>query len=103
MRRMVRSADAPATWPALYSLTVDDEKRFWISTITDDDDTYDWWVLDEYGGLLATFTWPRERTVETVKNGYLYARQTDEFDLVEIMRYEIWLEDADSETVGARF
>lgn len=97
MHEMVRSADAPKTWPALNSLTVDDENRLWISTYTDDGETYDWWVVDEYGGLLGLFTWPRERMIQTVKNGYLYARQTDEMDLTEIVRYQVWMDGSEAE------
>ncbi len=90
MRRIVRNADAPDTWPALNSMIVDDENRLWISTIVDDDEVYEWWLLDEDGELLARYTWPRTSMVNTVKNGTLYARETDEeTGLQEIVKYRI--------------
>lgn len=89
-RRMVRNADAPATWPALNSLTVDNKNRMWVSTITDDQDVYDWRIIDEEGEILAQFTWPRDQLLEEVKDNYVYTRETDEeTDLQQISRYRM--------------
>jgi hypothetical protein len=88
-----RTRDLPETWPALHSMLVDDENRLWISTIADDQEVYQWWVLDaDDGSLLARFTWPREKAIEEVKDGKLYAAQTEEESgQQEIVRYEIVL------------
>src|SRR5699024_1458622 len=72
------SIDIEDTWPALNSIKADDEGRLWVSTIIDDFEAYQWWVLDaDDGHLLARFTWPRNKLIEVVKNGKLYTRETD--------------------------
>ncbi|MEX0905879.1 MAG: 6-bladed beta-propeller [Balneolaceae bacterium] len=92
MRRVIRNADAPDTWPALNSIIVDDENRLWVSTIPDDDEVYDWWVLNDGGELLARFPWPREKYISEITNGSLYTRETEEeTGLVEVVQYRIEL------------
>ncbi len=88
-QRMVRNSEIPATWPALISMKSDDHNRLWISTIVEDQDVYQWWVLDENGEPLATFTWPRSQTVEDIKNGYVYVRETDDMGLAKVVRYRV--------------
>lgn len=86
----IRSDDQPETWPAFKSLTLDDENRLWISTITDDQENYEWWVLDKAGELIAAFSWPRNRDLKQVKNGYAYTMERDmETGLQEVVRYKI--------------
>lgn len=83
---IVRSESFPGTWPALHQMIVDDENRLWVATITDDSEFYEWWVLDEYGKLLAKFNWPGRRLYRTteqqeikrIKNNRLYTHQIDE-------------------------
>ncbi len=98
IQRDLRNADFPETWPALNIMLLDDENRLWISTITDDEEQYVWWVLDQYGELLAQFQWPGQRLyrhsegnkIVTIKNGYLYTHETDEESGVEqIVRYRV--------------
>lgn len=91
---MIREADnLPDTWPALNDLLVDDENRLWVSTIVEDFDVYEWWVLDQSGELLIKFEWPRDEPIEVVKNGMMYTRQTDEeTDLQQVLRYGIEME-----------
>lgn len=80
----------PPFWPALNDLLVDDEKRIWISTVIDNDEEYEWWLLDNNGTVLARFYWPVDEPIEVVKNGYLYTRETNnETDLQQIVRYRI--------------
>lgn len=89
-RKMIRNADAPDTWPALNSLEVDDRGRMWISTITDDRKTFDWWVINEEGELLARFTWPQNRQLISVKGDYLYTEETDKkTGLRQVVRYRV--------------
>jgi hypothetical protein len=76
---LIQNAELPEKWPALRDIIIDDENRYWISTITDSEEfTYEWWVLQDNGKLLATFRWPGNRSIEEIKDGYLYARQTEE-------------------------
>lgn len=89
-RKIVRNAEAPDTWPALNSMTVDDEGRLWISTVTDNRDEYDWWVIDEGGELLAQFTWPENRSLVKVRNDKLYAiGEDEETGLEQVVSYDI--------------
>lgn len=89
-RRMIRNAEIPPTWPALNSLIVDDKNRLWISTIPDDQDIYEWWVIGENGDLQTRFNWPRNRSLQEVKNGVLYTKETDEgTGLEQIKRYSV--------------
>lgn len=76
---LLTHAELPEKWPALGNILMDDENRLWVSTIPDSEDlTYEWWVLQDKGELLATFTWPGNRSIEKIKDGYLYALETEE-------------------------
>lgn len=89
-RSIIRNAEAPDTWPALNSMKIDDEARLWISTVTDNRDEYDWWVIDESGELLARFTWPENRSLIGVSNNILYAiGEEQETGLQQVVRYNI--------------
>jgi hypothetical protein len=83
--------ELPATWPVLDELFVDDENRLWIATLGKDENVYTWWLTNEFGRLLAQFTWPRDREIKDVKGGYLYARETDNMDVSQIIRYSFEL------------
>jgi hypothetical protein len=86
--------ELPETWPVINNLLIDDENRLWVSTIVEDFDVYEWWVLEETGELITKFEWPRKEPIEVVKNGYIYTRQTDEeTGLQQIVRYRIELEE----------
>jgi len=93
---LLRNADNPGTWPAVNSMSVDGQSRLWISTYTDDDSIYRWWIISEDGDLLAQFDWPKEERIEAIENGKLFARKTDEETGVErIVRYGIEMSEAD--------
>ncbi len=80
--------DLPKSWPVLNSILIDDEKQLWISSIVEDFEVYQWWILKETGELLARYTWPRNRQIEVVKNGKVYTRETDpETGLQQVVRY----------------
>jgi len=90
VRKVMRNAKLPETWPAFRTLKLDDENRLWISVIVDYMEVYQWWLLKDTGELLARFTWPRDKQIEVVKNGYMYTRETDEeTGLQQIVRYRI--------------
>ena len=78
-QHLLQNAELPATWPALEDIIMDDKNRLWISTITvSDKRTYTWWVLQDTGELLTTFSWPGNRSIEKIKDGYVYVRETEE-------------------------
>lgn len=88
--KIVMNDDHPQYWPAFYSMTIDDKNRLWLSTIVEDQEYYEWWVLDENGELLATFTWPRNRELKEVKNDYAYTLERNrETGLPEVVRYSV--------------
>ncbi|WP_158278561.1 6-bladed beta-propeller [Rhodohalobacter mucosus] len=92
-QRTIRSDGIPDYWRAIEHMVVDGENRIWVSVITDDPETYDWWVMDDRGQPLSKFTWPRSRVVQEVKNGTLYTIETDEETGVqEVVAYRISLE-----------
>ena len=79
------SDQLPDRWPALHAMTIDDEGRFWVFTITNDAQSFRGWVLTPNGEQLANFGWPGKRAERTpsippmlkVKDGYLYTRERD--------------------------
>lgn len=92
-RLVIYHADLPETWPVLSDMVMADDEKIWASTIIDDREVEEWWVMNKSGELLAQFTWPIERRVEVVKNGFVYARETDEMGVASIVRYRIEMEE----------
>lgn len=88
-RRAIRNYDLPETWPAIDSFLVDDEGRFWVATIIDDEEMFEWWVLDNQGNLLAKQTWPLSQRVEHVRHNFVYMREEDEMGLVVVVKYQL--------------
>lgn len=88
-REKLNQVTLPETWPVLHSMEVDDENLLWISTIVDSDEIYRWWIVDSRGALLARFDWPRDREIMEIKNGYMYARETDESGVASVVKYRI--------------
>jgi len=90
LRNAVQNAESPDDWPVLKQLMVDDGNHLWVSTIVEDFDVYEWWVLEPSGELITKFDWPRDEPIEVIKNGKMYTRQTDEeTGLEQIVRYGI--------------
>ncbi|TVQ02413.1 MAG: 6-bladed beta-propeller [Balneolaceae bacterium] len=92
-QKMIREANLPETWPALDAMLFDDESRIWVSTIVEDFEIYEWWVLDdETGELITRFEWPRSKPLKVVRNGHVYTRETDEeTGLQAVVRYRVEL------------
>lgn len=89
----VRDADFPDTWPALESMFVDDQERIWVSTIVDDKEVYQWWVLEHSGKLLARFTWPSHESIQVVRDGKMYVSTKDkETGARHVVRYRVELQ-----------
>lgn len=86
--KRARDYDYQSHWPAIHEFFVDDEGRFWVATITDDTENYEWWILKNNGQLIAKFKRPGERLKRhyrgrdtpqpIVRNGYFYISETDE-------------------------
>lgn len=78
-RNLLLHAELPEIWPALIDVVTDNKIRLWVATIPESKKlTYQWWVLQDTGELIATFRWPGNRSIEKIKDGYVYARETEE-------------------------
>lgn len=94
---LAKNVDLPAFWPVVNSITVDDENRFWVSANTENEDYFEWWVLEESGELKAKFRLPGNRYHQpggrdniVVKNGYFYKREVDPVaQTSSIIKYKI--------------
>jgi hypothetical protein len=89
-RRALRGTSTPNSWPAMAHLLVDDTDRIWIATITNDIETYTWYVLEPTGEPVASFELLRGYEIVGIKTDYLYvnrfnARQYSD----EIIRYRL--------------
>lgn len=102
-QRLLQNVEFPDAWPVLENMIVDEKNRFWIATVTDQEEYHSWWVLDEEGMLLAQFSWPGYRMgryyqnrspkdIQEIRNGSLYVRETDDTGLTRIVRYRIEME-----------
>lgn len=88
----MESLQLPPNWPALNSVLVDDENRLWISTIIDDMDVYQWWVLEDSGKMITRFEWPRDKQILKIRNGALFALTRDVMGSSSVVKYRIELE-----------
>lgn len=88
--RVWESAEYPEKWPVLYSLLSDDEDRIWISTITENRDELRWWIIDDRtGDIYATFLWPFNKPIYSVKNESVYTVEKNELGFKEVVKYRI--------------
>ena len=89
--KMIEEAEQlPTHWPAIQEMLIDSSNRLWVSTIVEDFDVYEWWVLKPSGELIKKFKWPRDEPIEVIKNGKMYTRQTDEeTGLQQVVRFGI--------------
>lgn len=86
----IRGDALPSTWPAFHSVLMDNKNRLWVSTFARNQKVYRFWVLNQNGKLLARFTWPRDKLIKVVKNGYMYTQETDTATgISQIVRYRI--------------
>jgi len=87
--QMIRNSDdLPDTWPALGNMLIDNENRLWVSTIVEDFDIYEWWVLEESGEMITKFEWPRDKPIREIRNSAIYTMETDPVTgLQQVVRY----------------
>jgi hypothetical protein len=69
-------ANVPDSWPALNKMLIDDQNRIWVSTIIDDE-VNEWWIMELSGEVISKFKWPVDKTIEIVRNGFLYTREVE--------------------------
>lgn len=84
----MESMKLPKYWPVLTRMKIDEQDRLWVATTVKDMKVYQWWVLKPNGRLIARFLWPRSKPIQTIKNGYLYTRETEmKTGLEQIVKY----------------
>lgn len=101
-KKILSQNTVPETWQAINALEIDDDGRIWVSTVTERDSTFLWWVIDNEGKLLAQFEHPGKRKdipimsnpVYKIKDGYFYERERDVNRGIErIVKYRVeWAE-----------
>jgi hypothetical protein len=91
--RVKESAVYPEKWPALYSIIADDQERIWVSTIIDDRNMLEWWVIDlKARRLITRFIWPFDKLITTVKNGWVYTIEKNSMGYEIVVRYSMRIE-----------
>jgi len=89
-KNALRNEGIPDNWRAFEHFIIDDENNLWISTITDDGEVYEWWIMDPYGKLKAKFKWPQRKEIKKIKNGFAYVFETEEeTGLQDVIKYRI--------------
>jgi len=79
----------PKYWPVLVNMKIDDQNRLWVATTVQNMKVYQWWVLNPNGNLIARFTWPRDKYIKAIKNGYVYAMEKNKKGLTHFVRYKL--------------
>ncbi len=88
LQNIAKKIQLPDTWPALNDMLIDDENRLWVSTIVEDFDIYEWWVLRETGEIITKFEWPRDKPIKVIRNPAVYTLETEEESgLQQVVRY----------------
>jgi len=71
--------ELPESNPVIADMEVDDKNRIWVAVPTGlQGDSYEWWILEESGQLLAKLMLPRHQPIYDIRNGYLYSKKTNE-------------------------
>ena len=86
--RVRESAVYPEKWPALYSVVADNSESIWISTITNDEEKLQWYIIQN-DDIYATFSWPFDKPIYEIKNGFVYTVESNSNGFKEVVRYEI--------------
>lgn len=86
--RVRESAVYPEKWPALYSVVTDDNHRIWISTVTDDEEKLQWYIIRN-DDIYAIFRWPFDKPIFEINNGFVYTVESNQNGFKEVVRYEI--------------
>lgn len=98
MKNTLNKYELPSTWPAVHTMVLDDEERLWVSTITESESEFTWYVVSTEGELIARFTKPGRRTERIVvrapliviKDGYFYSHERDLRQGIDrILKYKI--------------
>lgn len=90
IKMLENAKNLPKTWPALDNMFIDDENRIWVSTVVEDTEIYEWWILETSGELINKFEWPRDKPIQTVRNNKLYTIEENPKTFEkEVVQYQI--------------
>lgn len=84
-----KTMDLPDNWPALKTMFFDDQNRLWVAAIVSDLDVHEWFIFNTDGQLLASFTWPRDKPIQEVNNGFMFTSQKNKKGVRRIVRYNM--------------
>lgn len=93
-----RYNDIPDTWPILHKMSVDNTGNLWVSTITESDSTYTWYVLNKDAEIESSFIHPGSRSSRSamtdyileVKNDFVYLQERDiQKGIERIVKYQL--------------
>jgi len=89
------NVEVPESYPALFTLKVDDEDRVWVAVTVEYLGVYEWWILSETGELIAKFLRRHDQPIFDIKNGYLYGKEIDEETGAEyVVKYQMEFREA---------
>lgn len=86
---MIRNDELPETWPAFQDVLLDRQGRIWVSRISEDPETMDWFILDADGELAGRAQLPSNVRVKYISGDALYAIEQDEDGLPFGRRYRV--------------
>lgn len=89
----VNDVEVPESFTIAEDMRVDDENRVWVAIPSGEQrESYEWWVLEESGELLAKLLLPLDQKIFDIKNGYLYSkRKNEETNTESVVKYRIKL------------
>jgi len=89
-KNALQNEGIPTKWRAFEHFIIDDNNNIWVSTIIDNRQSYEWWVMDKFGELLAKFKWPKEKEIKKVQNNFAYTIETEhETGVQHVNKYRI--------------
>jgi len=86
---MVRNDEMPDVWPSWKTFTIDDEGRIWVERFVDDHEQTVLHLMSNTGELLGTTPWNSDKSIQDIKDGYLYSHEESDMGLREIVKYAI--------------
>jgi len=97
-QRAIDQYEMPDSWPVVHTLEMDNEGRMWIATISENDSTFQWHLLNQQGKILARFQKPGKRASRNamskplirIHNNYFYTREVYQKDGIDrIVKHRI--------------
>lgn len=87
------NVEVPESYPALFTLKVDDEDRIWVAVTVEYLELYEWWILSETGELIAKFLRRHDQPIFEISEGHLYTLETDPVTGIQhVEKYQIVLD-----------